>query len=238
MKILHNMKKTSVTNSGFACDFCGRSFKKETTLFSHICETKRRYQDKDLPSNRIGFQTWSEFYKRNTASKKARTYLDFAKSAYYIAFVKFGKYCADVKCISVNRYVDFLLDNKIKIDSWASDTSYDNFLKFHLRHEDPLDALARSIETTIDFAEKDSILAKDYLRYGNKNRICSLIMNGKISPWMLYQSESGVELISNLDEHQLKMIMDYINPEQWAILFKRNPEKVKEVKNLLAEAGY
>jgi hypothetical protein len=34
------------------------------------------------------------------------------------------------------------------------------------------------------------------------------------------------------------MVIDYLNPELWAIKFKREPEKVDEVKSLLTMAGY
>ena len=207
-------------------------------MISHICETKRRYQDKDHPSNRIGFQLWSEFYIRNTLSKKKKTYLDFAKSAYYLAFVKFAKYCIEIKCVNINFFAKWLLDNNLKIDSWCSDSVYDRFLVQYLKDEDPLDAVARSIETTIDLANKEGIQSKDYLRYGNRNRICHLVTTGKISPWMMYQSESGISLLEELNEIQQGLIMDYINPEQWALKFKRYPEKVIEVSELLKLAGY
>lgn len=205
---------------------------------SHLCETKRRWQDRDMPGNRIGFQSWLEFYKRNTATKKTKTYQDFAKSAYYIAFVKFGRYCVDIKCINVNRYADWLLKNSVKIDSWCSDANYDKFLLDYLKQEDPLDAIARSIETTIEFAKQEQLQSKDYFRYGNRNRICHLITNGKISPWLLYQSESGVEFLEGIDEGNQKVIINYINPEQWALKFNRNPDSVTEVRKLLAEIGY
>ena len=204
----------------------------------HLCESKRRWQDKDLPGNRIGFQSWVEFYKKNTTNKKPKTYVDFVKSAYYIAFVKFGHYCIGIKCINVNRYANWLLKNQIKIDSWCSDTNYNTFLIQFLKEEDALDAIARSIETTITLAKEENIQSKDYIRYGNRNRVCHLITNGKISPWMLYQSESGVDFLGNLDEGQQRLIMDYINPEQWAIKFKRNSEMVVQVKELLNQAGY
>jgi hypothetical protein len=207
-------------------------------MIKHLCENKRRWQDKDQPGNRIGYQAWVEFYKKNTASKKPKTYVDFAKSAYYIAFVKFGHYCVDIKCINVSKYADWLLKNKIKIDSWCSDANYNLFLIQFLKDEDAMDAIARSIETTINFAKEENIQSKDYLRYGNRNRICHLITNGKISPWMFYQSASGIEFIEQLDEGQQRLVIDYINPEQWAIKFKRSPEKVAEVKELLNAAGY
>jgi hypothetical protein len=207
-------------------------------MIKHLCESKRRWQDKDLPGNRIGFQSWVEFYKKNTTSKKPKTYVDFVKSAYYIAFVKFGHYCIGIKCINVNRYANWLLKNQIKIDSWCSDTNYNKFLIQFLKEEDALDAIARSIETTIDLAKEENIQSKDYIRYGNRNRVCHLITNGKISPWLLYQSESGVDFLGNLDEGQQRLIMDYINPEQWAIKFNRNTEMVVQVKELLNQAGY
>ena len=101
-----------------------------------------------------------------------------------------------------------------------------------------MDAIARSIETTIDMSKEAGIATKDCLRYANKNRIAYAITTGKISPWMLYQSESGVKFLEELDESQQKMIIDYINPEQWAIKFRRNNEMVTQVKELLNAAGY
>jgi hypothetical protein len=236
MQKLKNTKKIQETE--FHCDFCNRYFQKETSLMRHMCETKHRWQSKDLPGNRIAFQTWQDFYRKNTATKKQKTYLDFAKSAYYIAFLKYANYCIDIKCINIALYTDWLLKNQIKIDSWTSDSVYERFLIDFLKHEDPFDAIARSIETTIEYAAKDNIETKDYLRYGNKNRICSLIINGKISPWMIYQSESGIKFLESLDSSQQKMIMEYINPEKWALTFRKNNDIVKQVKELLAMGKY
>jgi len=232
------MKKNSATEPEFSCEFCNRAFQRESTMMKHICENKRRWQDKDLPGNRIGFQCWLQFYVKNTATKKKRTYLDFIKSSYYLVFVKFGHYCISINALNIMRYADWLLKNNIKIDSWCSDTNYNKFLIDYLKNEDPLDAIARSIETTIALAKEEGIQSKDYLRYGNRNKICHAITNGKISPWMLYQSESGVGLLESLDVTQQKMILDYINPEQWAIKFRRNIDGVKQVKELLHHGGY
>lgn len=207
-------------------------------MMNHLCENKRRWQDRDHVGNRIGFQSWLRFYKKNTATKKQKTYLDFIKSAYYLAFVKYGHYCVNVKVINVNSYADWLLENKISIDSWCSDSNYTKFLIYYLKLEDPLDAIARSIETAIDRAKIEGIQSKDYLRYGNSNKLCYLITTGKISPWMLYQSESGIAFLERLDEGQQSMILDYINPEQWAVKFLRNADMVPQVKELLAAAGY
>jgi hypothetical protein len=231
-----NTKKNSEIK--FGCDFCGRTFLKESTIEKHLCENKRRWSDKPLRGNRIGFQAWINFYAKNTPNKKTKTYLDFVKSSYYLAFVKFGHYCVNTRCINVNRYADWLLRNQIKIDKWTSDTNYTKFIVEYLREEDPMDAVARSIESAITLAEAESIKNMDTLRYASPNKICYEISAGRISPWLLYQSKSGVEFLGKIDTTQQSMILDYINPELWAIKFKRDPDSVKEVKELLTQAGF
>jgi hypothetical protein len=134
--------------------------------------------------------------------------------------------------------MDYLLKNDIKIDVWAQDSTYTKFLIQYLKEEDPLDAIARSIESTTELAQQEKIQTKDCLRYGNRNKVCYSITNGKISPWLLYQSESGVQFLESLDVTQQKMIIDYINPEQWAIKFLRDKEILAQVKELLIAAGY
>jgi hypothetical protein len=237
--ILQNTKEIMATdNTELGCEFCGRKFKRPSTLLSHICEYKHRWLERDRPANRIGFQSWLQFYSKNSASKKNRTYAEFIRSPYYTGFIKFGLHCVEIKALNISRYVDWLLKNQIKLDTWNTDTVYTKFLIEYLRTEDPFDAIARSVETTIELAEAEKINHNDYLRYGNVNRICYNITTGNISPWLLYHSESGVKFLGNLDPIQVKMVIDYINPELWAIKFKREPAVVKQVKELLVQAKY
>ena len=236
MKTLEDTKKTAETK--FTCEFCNRSFLRESTILRHVCETKRRWQEKDLRGNQIGFQAWLQFYAKNSPNKKQRDYLEFAKSPYYTGFVKFGNYCIDVKALNVNRFVDWLLKNQVKLDQWNSDSVYTRYLVEYMREEDPFDAIARSVESTIELAEKENILSKDVLRYGNKHRVCQYIVKGKLSPWMLFQSTSGIEFMESLDPTQVKMVIDYIDPEKWALKFHRHKDDVKEIKEILRVGGY
>lgn len=240
MKILNSMKKKEEIDKPetFGCEFCNREFLRKSTIVKHLCENKQRWLNKDLHGNRLGFQSWVQFYKKNTAGKKNKTYEEFIRSAYYAAFVKFGNYCADVNVINVSRYADWLLKNQVSVDTWTKDTNYTKFLIEYLRSEDPLDAIARSIQSTIDLAQTEQIQSKDYLRYGNVNKICYEITKGKISPWILYHSDSGLKFLDTLNETHVAMIIDYINPELWKIKFNREPENVNQVKELLNAGGY
>jgi len=235
MKKLKDTAK--IAESDLSCPHCSRKFVRESAVYKHICEQKRRWDERDRPSNRIGYNSWLQFYSRNVTSKRLK-YEDFMKSTYYLAFVRYGIYCVDVGVLNPSRYLDWLLKNKIKIDTWSSDTVYTKYLCEYLREEDPYDALSRSVQTTDTLSEAEELQCRDVLRWGNTNRVCHALTTGKISPWMLYHSESGVQFLNKLDETQVKLVFDYINPELWALTFKRKSEHVSEIKQLLKQAGY
>lgn len=233
-----SMSKTEETKTKFQCEFCKKSFMRERTLMSHMCETKHRWLDKDKVGNRLGFQSFVQFYKKHSSAKNTKTYDEFIRSPYYSAFVKFGSYCADTNVVNVSRFVDWLLAEQISIDNWTSDKVYTKFLIEYLRKEDAFDAIHRSVETTIKLAENENIQPHDLLRYGNTNKICYQVTLGKISPWMLYQSNSGVQFLDTLNPDHAKLIIDYIDPEQWALKFKREPDLVRQIKEVLTLGGY
>lgn len=235
------MKKTEVTDTPikYCCEFCKSEFIRERTLLTHICEKKQRWMNRDLKGVRIGFQAWLQFYAKSSMSKtKNKTHEEFIKSPYYTAFVKFGNYCGDVNVLNPSRYIDWLLRDNIKLDNWTSDSVYTKFVYEYVRTEDPYDAVHRTVQYCIELCKSENILPHDCLRYINTNRICYAITTGKISPWLLYQSVSGLQFLKSLNADQEKLIMDYINPEQWALKFKREPELAKNIKELLRDAGY
>jgi hypothetical protein len=230
------MKETKETN--LACEFCNRKFARERTIVSHLCETKDRWLNKDRQSNRIAFQTFANFYDKHSATKQSKTYKEFIKSPYYMAFIKYANYCINVNCINILRYTDWLLKTNIKIDNWCSDKNYSEFIIYHLKNEDPYDAVKRSIEYFMDMSIEEHIQHNDCLRYVGVNKICYAIAAGKISPWVLYCSDSGVSFLDKLNTDHSNLIVSYIIPEQWAIKFNRDPELVKGIKRLLKDAGY
>jgi len=241
MKISKNTSENTETTKPlkFSCEFCNREFSREKTIISHICETKSRWLNKDNKGNRLAFQSWLQFYTKNSMSKtKNKTVEEFIRSPYYTAFAKFGSYCADANVINVSRYVEWLLKNQIKIDVWNTDSTYTRFLIEYLRVEDPFDAIHRSVEYCITQSENENIQPNDVLRYGNSNRICHAITTGKISPWMLYCSDSGIRFLETLNPGQVTMITDYINPEQWALKFHRDTDTKQRIQDTLKMAGY
>jgi hypothetical protein len=132
----------------------------------------------------------------------------------------------------------WLLKNNRKIDHWCSDKVYTEYLVDHLKVEAVDDALTRAIEFGIDWAEKNASPAHDCMRYGNTNVLCYAVTAGRISPWVIYNSESGQKFLSELDATQVAMIWPYIDSDAWQKRFQDRPQDQAYAKNILKQAGW
>jgi len=222
----------------YQCRYCKKSFVKESTLEVHMCEPKRRHLNKDEPGVRLGFMAYIKFYEMMQGSAKLKTYQDFSESSYYLAFVKFGRYCVDVKVINPTQFMNWLLKNQKKIDKWTSDRFYTEYLLWYLPIEAVDDALARAIEYSIDWSEKQNNPSQDCVRYGNPNAICYAITSGRLSPWVIYNSESGQKFLSECNQEQIAIIWEYINSDIWHKKFTDHPGDQEYAKDILAKAGW
>lgn len=222
----------------YQCTFCKKEFVRETSLETHMCEPKRRYREQNEPGSRLGFQAYVKFYESAQRTGKTKTFDDFATSAYYRAFVKFGRYCVDTKAISPGRFMDWLLKHNKKIDHWCSDKIYTEYLLDYLKIEAVEDALARAIEYGIDWQERTGNPAHDCLRFGNSNATCYAITTGRISPWVIYNSESGQQFLNELDATQVAMVWSYIDADAWQKRFKEYPADQEYARDILKKAGW
>ena len=138
----------------FRCTYCGKEFTKERTLQVHMCEPKRRYLQKDEKWVVNAFMVFQRFYQIHQHNSKPKTYDEFVKSAYYNAFVKFGRYIMHINPLYPERYIDYVLHSKIKLDHWARDDLYEAYLIDAIKREPVEAALQRTITTMMDWAAK------------------------------------------------------------------------------------
>lgn len=204
----------------------------------HVCEPKRRYQEQQEVGVQLGLQCYLKFYESTQGSAKLKTFDDFARSPYYRAFVKFGRYCVDIKAINVARFIDWLLKHNKKIDHWCRDSIYGEYITDYVRSESTADALARAIEEAMTWAEETGNPDRDYLRYGNTNRVCYAITTGKISPWVLYNCGSGMTLLENLSQEQIAMIWPMIDSDFWQRKFRDYRADAEYAREILTKAGW
>ena len=220
------------------CQYCKKQFARETSIEVHMCEPKRRRLNKTERGVELGFQAYIRFYETMQGSAKLKTHDDFCESAYYKAFVKFGRYCVSTKTINPKQFMEWLLKHQKKIDRWASDQLYTEYLLDYLKVENVSDALSRAIEYSIDWSEKQSAPAHDCLRYGNSNALCYAIVTGRISPWVLYNSKSGAKFLGELSTEQVSMIWPYIDSDLWQKKFQTYLADQEYARDILTKAGW
>ena len=222
----------------YRCQYCEKQFQRETSLAVHLCEPKRRYQERDETGVQIGLQSYLRFYEITQGSARLKTFDDFARSPYYRAFVRFGRYCVAIRAINIPRLIEWLLKNNKKIDHWCRDTVYAEYLQEHLRQEAATDALARAMEQAIAWSEETGNPDRDYLRFGNSNAVCYAITTGRISAWVLYNSDSGTEFLGTLNQEQIAMIWPYIDADFWQRRMRDYRADAEYVREMLSKAGW
>jgi len=222
----------------YTCQFCKKDFVKETSLTVHSCEPRRRRQERSERGVELGFQAYIKFYEMTQGSAKLKTYDDFCSSPYYKAFVKFGRYCVSIRAINPARFMEWVLKQNKKIDHWCSDTVYTEYLAFYLRVENVDDALARAMEFGIDWSEKTGNPPHDCLRYGGTNAMVYAVTAGRISPWIIFNSESGQHFLSELNQEQIALVYPYIDVDHWQKRFQDYPADQEYAKDILKKAGW
>ena len=220
------------------CNFCKKSFQKESSIAIHLCEPKRRHQEQDERGVQLGLQAYLKFYESMQGTAKLKTFSDFAESSYYRAFVKFVRYCVATRVISPSRFLEWLLKNNKKIDNWCKDSMYEEYLLWYLTVESPEDALTRAIEFSLDWAEKNQAKAEDCLRYGSSNGMVHAIVSGRISAWVIYNSESGQSFLTTLNSEQISIIWPYVNTEVWQKKFADYKADQEYVREILTNLGW
>lgn len=222
----------------YDCTFCGKIFQRETSLAVHMCEIKRRHNERSERGVELGLQAFLRFYETLQGSSRLKTWDDFVSSSYYKAFVKWGRYCVNTKAIMPERFLDWLLKTNQKIDGWASDSVYTKYLIQYLPQESVKDALFRAESWSLDWAERANSRPKDCLRYGNSNAICHAITTGRMSAWILYNCDSGQHFLSQLDTEQMQIVWPYIDSDTWARKFRDYPADQTWVESTLLQWGW
>ena len=220
----------------YKCEYCGKFFAKEKTLVVHICEQKRRHLSKNERHVQSGLLTYQRFYEITQKGKSKKSFDDFATSPYYTAFVKFGSFLINTSPIYPDRFIDFVIKSGVKLDHWCRDELYETYVAELIKIEPADGAIQRSIQTMMDWAEKNASPWEHYFAYVNLNRAAHDIKEGLISPWILLNSKSGKEMLQKMNDEQLEIVGPFIDPHFWLKRFKSLPADTELVKDIIREA--
>ena len=216
-QLVTQLGSIQVTKGKYTCEYCKKSFQKESTLLAHSCEKKRRWQAKDNQDVLVGFSSYDLFYRIEMQSKP-KEYKDFVDSQYYTAFVKFGAYCLNTKVIDQEQFTRWLIKNKVKLKDWPTDKMYLLFVQDHCKRESVERALERFVEhaSATDYFDTFWESANGYL-------IADWVEMGKISPWLLISSNRAQTALETMPTECMTRIANCIDADYWGKKRQMNP---------------
>lgn len=220
----------------YKCEYCKKGFAKEGTLQVHMCEQKNRHLQKNEKRVQYGYQAFVRFYQISANFNGTKSYDEFCKSTFYNAFVKFGSFISNVKPLYPEKYIDWILKSGVKIDKWCDDSLYEKYVLELVFKENVETALERSISTMVAWAEENNSVWNHYFHYVNFNRAVWHIKDGKISPWILLNCDSGKSLLKKFTDEQLSLIYPIMDPQKWSLKFKKYPADLQLVKDIVKES--
>lgn len=202
--------KNQSSNKPYKCEYCGKSYVKESTLLAHMCEKKRRALQRNEKRVQLGFYAFNRFYRLSAGAKKDKTYEEFCSSQYYNAFVKFGSFLSNVKPLYMEKYIDWVVTSGVKLDHWCKDDLYERYVLELIKKESVETALERSVQTMSEWADNNDSVWSHYFYYVSPNRFVWNIKDGKISPWLVLNCDSGKETLNKLSDEQLELSLIHI----------------------------
>ena len=89
-----------------------------------------------------------------------------------------------------------------------------------------------------DWADKEGVQINSYFIGASTNKIVQDIINARVSPWIIYNCETGRNMLSKLNQEQVQLVYQHIDPDYWRQYFIKMNRDSKSVKDTLKEVGF
>jgi hypothetical protein len=202
-----------------------------------MCLRKRRWTDRDATHVRLAFTVFQMFYSSQTTSTKPKTQEDFIRSQFYEGFVKFGRSCLVNEYLEPEKFATWLIENGVKLKDWCKDSTYDKYLLEYVKKEPGLRALERTIMYLAEWADENGQDWTTYFVNVSASRAVYDIRSAKVSPWVLYLSRTGDQLLTRFSDEQISMINNLIDANFWFKVFQDDTEEVDIIQQTCDTAG-
>ena len=221
----------------FPCPYCNKIFSREKTVTTHLCEQRRRFQQKDIQFARYGYEAFVALQDKFFGKQNKKSEEDFRKSDFYLACLRWGHFVIDINSINTKQYLTWLLMKNVPIDQWNKDEIYDCWLQYYVFIESAWDAFERSIKKMSIWSEEIGKPYEEYFRSAGTARILTDIRKGWVSGWVVFCCKSGREWLNSLEQSDLELVWNWCDPNRWRIRLERMTDETKEITNICNKAG-
>ena len=114
---------------------------------------------------------------------------------------------------------------------------YETYLYEMIKMEPVESAVQRSLSTMMEWGDTHDTVWTHYFLYASQSRIIQHLRDGKISPWLLFNCESGKEFLKGLNSDQLEMLTPAIDFQGWVGKINKSKADSNVVKEVCREAG-
>ncbi len=216
----------------YKCEYCEKKYKDEKIFLKHKCRFKERYENKTKKINQLGFLLFEQHHTLLQGAKIKKTYGDFVKSSLYKLFINLATYVLETKVLYPEKYLNFLICNKIRTQLWNKDVSYEKYILDLLEKESMFDGVSRTLKLMQSWAIKNNDTYNNFFKKAPKPLIYYYITQGEISPWVLYCSKSGLNFLKSLLDEEIEKLKPFINPFSWRRKLIINKKEVEFLTDL------
>jgi hypothetical protein len=221
----------------FKCQYCEKTYSTEKIVTTHMCEQRRRFQQRDTVFARLGYEAFVALQQMFFGKNRKDSEENFRKSDFYLACVRWGHFVVDINSMNARQYLSWLIKMNVPIDKWNTDEIYDCFLQYYVFVEDPWDAFERNIKKIAEWGEEVGKPYKDYFKLAGTARILTDVRSGAISGWVVFNSFGGRTWLSSLDQGDLELVWAWLDPSRWKIRLENMHDEAKEITNMCNQSG-
>lgn len=215
------------------CEYCGKEFKRESSIQRHMCVQKKRWMEKDSQQVRMALKLFNDWQLMAMGKKHPTEFSTFSKSRYYTAFTKFASYILDTRVLAPERYLRWLVESQTGVDDWSKDSVYSRYLMDHNKKETVERAVERFVIHAEKWSERTGSHWTEYWIRAQPHVVVNDIKMGKISPWVFLGHSQAKDMLDVLPHELLGDIASTVDLEYWQRKLAVNKPAVKWIGEIL-----
>ena len=225
----------------FTCKFCNKGYQRESTLLSHKCVKRDRYNERESRPMREAYRMYLMFMEfQNLQMKKSvDPIMQFIQSSNFNIFYDFAVYILGNDILNKEEFIKHILTSGLPAYLWCTEKTHTEWVIKNIKNEHPRRGLERSINAMVEWGVSTEQSWTDFFKLCSTERALLWFESGKLSPWIIYvpAPEVGNELLVRFSPSELEYLSKFLEPNYFMMKQAHYLNEIKELRGLLKEAG-